>query len=269
MPILLQNFVLQNKAYWDSLVEAHVKSDFYDVPGFLAGTKALDPLVQVALGDVAGKQLLHLQCHFGQDTLFLARQGAQVTGVDFSPRAVQSAQWLAQQAGLEARFVEGNVLEVDLKTQFDIIFSSWGAIGWLPDLRTWGQTVARHLRPGGRFVLVEGHPILWMMGETFPPTLKYNYSSFIGGQGEPIVEEAGGEGYAGASKKLPSYGWNHSLTEVMGALIAAGLRIVHFEEHDRVPWEPWPGMQKSGVYWVLPEDIPKFPLSFVLEVQRP
>lgn len=265
----LLDFVDQNRAYWDSLVDAHVASEFYDIPGFLAGKRSLDPMVQAALGAVEGRRLLHLQCHFGQDTLFLAQQGAQVTGVDFAPKAVAAARDLAGRAGLPARFVEGNVLDLDLGEQFEIVFSSWGAIGWLPDLAAWGRTIARHLAPGGRFVLVEGHPILWMMGESYPPTLKYDYSSFVGGTGAPIVEEAGGEGYAGAEKRLPSFGWNHSLTEVFGALVGAGLRVRRFEEGYGVPWEPWPGMVKVGRYWELPPEIPRFPLAYLLEVEKP
>lgn len=264
------DYVKANRTYWNSLVDHHVASEFYDVAGFLSGRKSMDPMVTEALGAVDGKRVLHLQCHFGQDTLFLAQRGAVVTGVDFSEKAVIAARNLAQQAGLEGRFVEGNVLDLDLGERFELVFSSWGAIGWLPDLAAWGRTIARHLEPGGRFVLVDGHPILWMMGESYPPTLKYDYSSFEGPtKGAPIVEEVGGSGYAGAPKDHESYGWNHGVGEILGALLQAGLQVVRWKDLYAVPWEPWPGMRKGDRYWEMPAGNPQFPLAFVLEVRAP
>ena len=261
----MHSLVARNRTYWDHLVDLHVPSTFYDVEGFVAGRRDIDPVVAAALGDVAGKRLLHLQCHFGLDTLAMARRGARVVGLDFAPRAVVAARELAVRLGLDARFEEGDVLSADLGEQFDVVFSSWGAIGWLPDLRPWAATVARHLAPGGRFVLVEGHPILWMMGETLPPEVKYPYAV-----GEPIVEESKDGSYAapGAPIPHPNYGWNHAMSEVVSVLLGEGLRLVRLEEGDRVPWMAWPGMTQDGVYWRLPPSIPAFPLSMTVEVHR-
>ena len=258
--------VARNRTYWDHLVSLHVSSEYYDVKGLIAGSKDIDPVVLDALGNVNGKRVLHLQCHFGADTLALARRGAIVTGLDFSPKAIEVAHNLAQKMGLPARFVEDDVMSAELGNSFDIVFSSWGAIGWLPELTSWAATIARHLEPGGRFVLVDGHPILWMMGETLPAQVKYAYAV-----GEPIVEEAKKGTYAAPNAPVPhaSYGWNHSLAEVMGALCAQGLRLVHFAEGDRIPWEAWPGMTKAGQYWRLPDAVVPFPLSMTIVFERP
>jgi SAM-dependent methyltransferase len=259
--------VARNRAYWDRLVDLHVPSAYYDVEGFVAGRRDLDPIVAEALGDVAGARVLHLQCHFGMDTLSLARRGARVTGLDFSPRAVAEARTLAARMAIpDARFVESDVLTADLGERFDLVFSSWGAIGWLPDLRPWAATVARHLAPGGRFVLVEGHPVLWMMGETLPATVKYDYAG-----GTPIVEEGKDGTYAapGQPVTLPNYGWNHAFAEILGSLLGEGLVVTRFEEGERIPWQAWPGMVPEGRYWRLPDGHVRFPLSFTLEVRAP
>ena len=258
--------VAMNRTYWDHLVGLHVPSAFYDVEGFAAGRQDIDPVVADALGDVDGQRVLHLQCHFGLDTLALVRRGATVTGLDFSPNAVAAARSLAARLGLDARFVEGDVLNADLDAQFDLVFSSWGAIGWLPDLRPWAATVARHLAPGGRFVLVEGHPILWMMGESWPPEVKYPYAG-----GDPIIEEPKDGSYAapGAAIPHPNYGWNHALSAVVGALLGQGLTLRKLEEGDRIPWEAWPGMAVAGKYWRLPDTVAAFPLSMTIVVERP
>jgi SAM-dependent methyltransferase len=156
--------VAENRRFWDHLASITPGTSFYDVEGFVAGRKDIDPIVGDVLGDVAGRRVLHLQCHFGMDTLALARRGAFVTGVDLAPRAVLDARALAARMGLDARFVEADVLSVDLGETFDLVFSSWGTVGWLPDLRAWAATIRKHLAPGGRFVVVDGHPYLWTMG---------------------------------------------------------------------------------------------------------
>ena len=167
--------------------------------------------------------------------------------------------------GLPARFVEGDVLSVDLGEQFDLIFSSWGAIGWLPELGPWARTIANHLAPGGRFVLVEGHPILWMMGETLPAQIKYPYAG-----GEPIVEEAKEGSYAAPNSPIPmaNYGWNHAVSEVLSALLGEGLRLTQFEEGDRILWHAFEGMTQEGLYWKLPAEQVAFPLYMRVEVTR-
>lgn len=258
--------VAANRKFWDLLTESNLRSAFYDVEGFVAGRVDLDPVVGEALGEVAGRRLLHLQCHFGMDSLALARRGALVTGVDLSPRAVEAARALAARIGQPARFVEADVLSVDLGEDFDLIFSSWGATGWLPDLRPWARVIARHLAPGGRFVLVEGHPVLWMLGETLPAAVKYDYFG-----GEPIETAPHVGSYADPRIEvpMPEYGWNHSLAETVGVLMAEGLELRRLDEGDRIPWAAFAEMVPDGQYFRLPPGHPRMPLSFTLELRRP
>ena len=155
-----------NQAYWDDLVDLHMAqktgSDRYRVREFLAGDCILDPLVRDEIGDVAGKSLLHLQCHFGLDTLSLARLGAFVTGIDFSPKGVATARKLSADSGVPGRFIEGRVEDVAdlIQEQFDMVFTSWGAIMWLGNLGAWAATIGHALKPGGVFYMAEGHPLV-------------------------------------------------------------------------------------------------------------
>ncbi|HLK44205.1 MAG TPA: class I SAM-dependent methyltransferase, partial [Thermoleophilia bacterium] len=149
-----------NRAMWDARVPVHVASDFYNVEGFRRGELSIAPFEPAELGDVAGRRLVHLQCHFGLDTLSLARLGADVTGVDFSPVALDEARRLADETGLLARFVEATVDRARdvLDGNFDIVYTSWGVLVWLPDLGGWARTIAGLLRPGGFVYLVDEHP---------------------------------------------------------------------------------------------------------------
>lgn len=257
--------IAENRRYWDHLTGFTVKSAMYDVEGFVAGGGGVDPVVATVLGDVRGKRVLHLQCHFGMDTLDLARRGATVAGLDLSPRAIAEARALAARMGLAARFVEGDVLEADLGEEFDLVFSSWGATGWLPDLRPWAATVRRHLAPGGRFVLVEGHPTLWMLDEALPARVKYDY---FGGEEIMTPPRTGFYADATAEIPMPDYGWNHSVSETVSVLLAEGLALRRLEEGDRIPWQAFPEMVRDGRYWTLPPGMPRFPLSLTIEVGR-
>ncbi len=151
-----------NRRHWDEAVAHHVASDFYDVASFRAGRSSLLPLERAELGDVRGKTMLHLQCHFGLDTLSWAREGAIVTGVDFSTEAIRTARSLAAELDLDARFIETNVYDLPnvLDGQFDIVFASYGVIAWLPDVETWTRIAASYVAPGGTFYIAEIHPLL-------------------------------------------------------------------------------------------------------------
>src|SRR6187551_1118010 len=161
------NYLDINKASWNQRTAVHVASDFYGVDAFVKGKSSLQQIELGLLGDVAGKSILHLQCHFGQDTLSLARLGAKVTGVDLSDVAITEARKLARELGLSTDFICCNVYDLpqQLEQQFDVVFTSYGAIGWLPDLDRWAQIVRRFLKPGGRLVLVEFHPFVWMFDD--------------------------------------------------------------------------------------------------------
>jgi SAM-dependent methyltransferase len=231
-----------NQALWDARAPIHAKSDFYDVAGFKAGALSLNPIERDLVGDVRGKRLLHLQCHFGLDTLSWARLGGEVVGVDFSAQAIGIARGLAEELGLPARFVRCNVYDTraHLQEAFDVVFTSYGVIGWLPDLRPWARVIRESLAPGGRFVLVEFHPYVWMSQDG--PDLSVRYSYFNRG---PITEEHSGT-YAdpAADVRLVEHGWNHPISEIVGALLEAGLRIERLDEHDYTPFDIFPNLVK-------------------------
>lgn len=234
-----------NQQAWDARVEVHAQSRFYDVDGFRSGQSSLTPLEERLVGDVSGKSLLHLQCHFGLDTLSWARKGAQVTGVDFSAKAIVLARRLAEEVGLSAaaRFVECNVYDTRSHVQesFDIVFSSFGVTGWLPDLRPWAQVIKESLKPGGRFVLVEFHPYVWM--SQVGPDLSIRYPYFNRG---PITE-AGSGTYAERSAQISyrEHGWNHPLADVITALLSVGLRLDQLAEYDSSPFDIFSNMVRK------------------------
>jgi SAM-dependent methyltransferase len=221
-----------NRAHWNARVPYHLASAMYDVEGFVAGNRSLSTLEDDLLGDVRGLRVLHLQCHFGKDTLELARRGAHATGLDFSEAAVAAAEALAARCGLAARFVCDDVRtpRPEWFGQFDVVFTSFGVMGWLPDLTPWAANVARYLAPGGRFVFAEFHPAVWMFDNDFDH-LAYSYFNR-----ETIVEEESGT-YADRDAPIrhTSYGWNHDLGEVLTALLGQGLRLERFVERDGSP----------------------------------
>lgn len=228
------NYFEANRQLWDQKTDAHVISEFYAVDAFKQGASSLNSIELDLLGDVRGKSILHLQCHFGQDTLSLARLGARVTGIDFSENAIGKARALAEELGLEAKFICCNVLDIDQHLngeQFDLVFTSYGTIGWLPELTRWGSLIAQHLKPGGMFCLVEFHPVVWMFDDDFEG-IAYSYFNR-----ETIEEDIQGT-YANRDAPVSgkSYSWNHGLAEVFQALLGAGLQLSQFKEFDYSPY---------------------------------
>jgi SAM-dependent methyltransferase len=235
------DYIAINRKLWDEKTKHHVTSAFYNMDGggFVSGDSSLNDIELALLGDVAEKTILHLQCHFGQDTLSLARLGAQATGVDFSGNAIAKAEELNTVLGLNARFICSDIYELpaQLDEQFDIVFTSYGTIGWLPDMARWANIVARYLKPGGRFVFAEFHPVVWMMSYDFT-SVAYSYFNR-----EPIVETTTAT-YASpeANLNLQEIGWNHDLAEVMQSLLSAGLTITSFAEYDYSPYNCFKNM---------------------------
>jgi SAM-dependent methyltransferase len=255
-----------NRDTWNKKVAVHAISSFYDMKNFKKGKSSLNSFEIDALGNVNGKSLLHLQCHFGQDTLSWSRKGAICTGVDISDEAINLAQDLNKELNLNADFVCCNVLDTSdyISEKFDIVFTSYGTIGWLPDLAPWAKVISERLKPGGVFYIVEFHPIAWMFDyQVYPPELKYGYQ-----QKEAIYEEYEGT-YADSSSKIISkeYGWNHSLGEVISALCNAGLHIEYLKEHMQSPYNIFPNleMNKEGLY-----EIPNglYPLLFEIKATK-
>lgn len=228
-----ENYFQANKELWNQRTVVHRESAFYNLTGFKAGETVLTPIELNELGDVNGKSLLHLQCHFGMDSLDWARRGARVTGVDLSDIAIAEAQQLSQELKLDAKFVCCNVLDTSglIKEQFDIVFTSYGTIGWLPDLKPWASMIAERLKPGGMFYLAEFHPVLWMFDDDFTH-IAYSYEN----REVIITENQGTYTDRNADIKGKEYSWNHSISEVLNALIEAGLKIELFNEHMYSPY---------------------------------
>ena len=228
-----ENYLQINKETWNKKVPIHLDSDFYDMNSFLNGKNTLPDIDIHLLGNVNEKSILHLQCHFGQDSLSMARMGAKVTGIDLSDKAIEKAQELNQQLHLNANFICCNVYDTlqHINQQFDIVYTSYGTIGWLPDLDKWAKVIAGALKPNGKFIFVEFHPVLWMFDDDFSK-IQYHYHNEI-----PIIEEYTGT-YANkeADIKTDYIGWNHSLSEVFQALLKNGMQIEHFEEFDYSPY---------------------------------
>ena len=225
----IDNYKDVNKQTWNNKVDIHVASDFYNVSDFLSGKNSVPKIDLELLGEIKGKSILHLQCHFGQDTLSLARLGAKCTGVDLSDKAIEKAQQLNEELNLDAKFICCDVYESPnhLDEKFDIIYTSYGTIGWLPDLDEWAKVISHFLKPNGKLVFVEFHPVVWMFDDDFTK-IKYHYHNE-----KPILEEHIGT-YAdqNADIRTDYIGWNHSLSEVFQSLINNGLQIEHFEEYD-------------------------------------
>lgn len=222
-----------NKGLWNQRTMVHRDSSFYDVEGFKSGKSVLTPIELEELGDVKGKTLLHLQCHFGLDSLDWAKRGASVTGMDLSDKAIGEAKKLNKELGLDAEFICCNVYDLEryLDKQFDIVFTSYGVIGWLPDLNEWARIIARFLKPGGTFYMAEFHPVVWMFDEEFTQ-VKYYYDNR-----ELIVTDSTGT-YTDRDAPISGkeYSWNHSISEVLNALIGQGLRLTLFNEHMYSPY---------------------------------
>lgn len=255
-----------NKQTWNDRVAVHAQSDFYNLEAFKKGASSLHSFELEALGDVSGKTLLHLQCHFGQDTLSFSRLGARCTGIDFSEKAVAFAKNLNKELLLDASFVCCNVLDTSsyLSQTFDIVFTSYGTIGWLPDLQPWAKMIAQRLKPGGTFYIVDFHPIAWMFDYSVsPPVMRYGYD-----QKEAIYEQYKGS-YAAPNAALESkeYGWNHSLSSVVNALVSAGLSIEYLEEHHQSPYNVFPSLEitNNGMY-ELPNSL--YPLLFAVKATK-
>jgi 2-polyprenyl-3-methyl-5-hydroxy-6-metoxy-1,4-benzoquinol methylase len=255
-----------NKDGWNKRTAVHKDSDFYNVEAFKAGKSSLNKIELQELGDVNGKSMLHLQCHFGIDTLSWAREGAVMTGVDLSDHAVDFARQLSKEINIDAAFVCCNVydLKQHLDKQYDIVFTSYGVIGWLPDLDEWASIISYFLKPGGIFYIVEFHPVVWMMDENFEK-IKYYYHNT-----ETLTQEMTGT-YADPSADIhyTEYSWNHSLGEVVNSLIKKGLNIQYLNEFSFSCYNCFNNLQQGeDGYWRVRGLEDKIPLMFSLKAVK-
>jgi len=274
----MDEYLEANRQLWDSWTRVNLQSALYDVEGFAAGRRGdLDPIARAGPGDVRGKSLLHLQCHFGMDTIRWARYGATVTGVDFSPEAIAAARALAARMGVPATFVQSDVyaLPSRLDGRFDVVFTSHGVLGWLPDLERWARVIAHFLAPRGIFYVVDAHPFALCFNDRLKePDLRLLYPYFHGT--EPIREEHDGC-YADPDAPIRSveHVWLHTMSDIIGALLRAGLHIESFEEYPYLSWRFFPWMEQGADgWWRLPrhEGLPlgagSLPLMFSLKATR-
>ncbi len=223
-----------NKESWNRRAESHYDSEFYGNDNFIKGKNSLNEIELDILGDVAGKSILHLQCHFGQDTISFTRLGAKAVGADLSDKAIEKARELADITGSDAGFVCSDIYELPnaLDGKFDIVFTSYGTIGWLPDLGRWAAVIKHFIKPGGQFLIVDFHPTLWMFDDDFEG-VKYNY--FNDG---PIVEtESGSYADKDGQWEKEYVGWNHSIADILTSLMNKGLTITKMQEFDYSPYD--------------------------------
>ena len=263
----MADFIETNRRHWDSVTPGHLASEFYDIEGFRAGRDTIDDVESSLVGDVTGKLLLHLQCHFGLDTMSWTRRGAIATGVDFSMVAIVAARELAASLDLDTQFEVGNVLDLDLGRHFEIVFSSHGVLGWLPELKSWGETVSRHVRPGGKVVVVDSHPVLQAFDdERTDGTMRLRYDYFARDALEFEEEGSYADPSAPVTKTIERI---HTISDILGGLIDAGLTVEHFHEYDRVAWQAMPHMvEDQAGWWRLPPGQPRIPLMFSVVATR-
>jgi SAM-dependent methyltransferase len=263
-----------NLASWEERVPAHAASPDYALERFVADPSFISDVVRFdlpRLGDLAGLNGVHLQCHIGTDTISLARLGARMTGVDFSPAALAQARRLAADAGPPVEFVEAEVSHAPAALggrTFDFVFTGIGALCWLPRITRWAGVVAELLRPGGWLFIREGHPMLWALADRSDDLLVVEHPYFE--RDEPLVWE--GEGTYVATEATFEHNitheWNHGLGEIVTALMEAGLELTMLVEHDSVPWEAFPGkMERVGTEWRLADRPWRLPHSYTLRAR--
>lgn len=260
MKLIPDDYLKLNKTAWDKRTAIHVDSKFYDVAGFLNGNSSLQEIELKELSELQNKKLLHLQCHFGLDTLSLARLGANVTGIDISSVAINEANILKEKAGLNANFICDDIYNFGLsvKPDYDIVFASYGTVCWLPDLSKWANTIANSLKYDGIFYFVEFHPLY---------DLLEGYSYFA--QVLPDIEASGTYTENCDGKEYEMAVWPHPISEVINSLFNAGLTIESFNEFDFSPYECFPDLveKKSGRFY-LEKKGQNVPLVYSLQARK-
>lgn len=261
----MSKFNETNLKNWESRVPLHLRS--YPLEKFKAGWDPLFPIEASEIGDISGLDVLHLQCHIGMDSLGLVRRGANVTGLDFSPSAVKAARDLAKEIGLDATFVEGDIPKL-IKQKFDIVYTTWGTITWLPDIEKWARVVAAMLKPGGRLYFADGHPTMLLMEEEEGDKLVHQYP-WRTAVSSPMSfdEEVTYTGEPMPPESSRSYDWAHPLSSIIGGLLDAGLTLDFLHEHETVAWKyaelmvPDPDEPRM---FRLPAHLPQLPLAVSL-----
>jgi SAM-dependent methyltransferase len=265
----MEDWLKANRDKWNSVVDVHARAPSYNLDGFRRGDNVLFSLELGEVGDVRGKSLLHLQCHFGLDTMSWARLGATVTGLDISDRAIDLARKLSAELSIPAKFVLGNIYDAPslIDGRFDVVFQSYGAICWLPDMRRWAEVIAHFVKPGGFFYIADLHPFasIFAAGSEVSE-LRMDASYF---RQDAIIDEPGPD-YADPNHFVEHrpYEWIHSVASIVNSLIDAGLTIEFFHEHRDCVWKIFPyAKQRAGGTWHVEGD--PIPLIFSLRARKP
>jgi SAM-dependent methyltransferase len=252
---MYESYFEENKTSWNKRTAIHKDSDFYDLASFKKGKTSLNRIELRELGDVKGKTLLHLQCHFGMDTMSWEREGAIVTGVDLSDEAIKLANEIKDELKMNAKFICANIYGLKENEEAlscyssptgggwegaDIVFTSYGTIGWLPDLDKWAEIVSYFLKQGGTFYIADFHPALWMMDDDFK-YIRYSYFNT-----QVITEEISGS-YSDRNAPIKSieHSWNHPFTEIINSLLKYGLQITQFNEFPYSPYNCFNKMEQG------------------------
>jgi SAM-dependent methyltransferase len=267
-------YIDANRTLWDAWTKVHETSAFYDLEGFKRGGVRLRDYETEEVGPVAGRDLLHLQCHFGLDSLSWARLGAHVTGADFSAEAIALASSLAAELELDARFVESDIYDLPtrLEGDFDVVYTSGGVLGWLPDIQRWAEVVARFVRPGGIFYVTEVHPVFqaFEYDGVGPGEIKLQYPYWE--HATPLSFKVQGS-YADRTADvgdLTEHAWNHGLGEIVTALAEAGLRIEFLHEFPFLLWPADALVKGDDGSFRLPGELDgRLPLFFSLKASKP
>jgi len=267
----MDDFIQANQALWDQWTLEHETSPFYDVDGFRTGKDRLRSIELSELGDVSGKSMLHLQCHFGLDTLAWARRGAAVTGVDLSPTSIALAHTLSQELNIPARFLCTPLYDLPsiLSDTFDIVFTSYGVLHWLPYLHRWAEIIAHFLRPGGVFYIVEDHTFFRSLRADENGQIRVGNSYFFSATPDR-VEMSGSYATGAVGETRTFYIWNHPLGEVISSLLSNGLAIDFLHEFPFAARAKFPFMgQGPDGWWHLPESYAPIPFLFSLRAHKP
>jgi SAM-dependent methyltransferase len=266
-----------NRAMWDERAGAHAASVDYGFERYISDAEHLSDVVRFdlpRLGDIGGLSAVHLQCHIGTDTLSLHRLGATMSGLDFSGESLVQARRLAEAAGAAIDYRQGDVYDaaqILAPGSFDLVFTGIGALGWLPDISRWASVVAALLKPGGRFFIREGHPMMWAMADPRSDgvlAVEFPYFETT----EPTEWDEQGT-YVTTDHHFAttrSMEWNHGLGEIVQALLSAGIEITALVEHTSVPWEARPGEMTLGDdgEWRMTEHPERLPLTYTLQGVR-
>ncbi|WP_155971896.1 class I SAM-dependent methyltransferase [Paenibacillus sp. Soil522] len=266
----MTNYRDMNRLNWNDRTAIHAKSAFYNIDAFLAGKSSLSELDQTELGNVAGRSMLHLQCHFGKDSLSWARMGVHVTGVDFSEEAIALAKSLNERLGLDARFLCSDIYdaaEALQGEQFDIVYTSYGVLCWLPDLTRWAELISTSLKSGGTFYMAELHPLVFIY-EAEDDRLKISYPYFD----NDARRYESASTYTGDEDKLEhpvTYQWQHTLGEIVSALVGAGLTLEFLHEFPFTVYDMFPGLmiQDERGKWRMKEN-DHLPLLFSVKASK-